>query len=133
MTVAVNPLRYGRLLSKTLPRVLRTDDENERMIAQLDALDRRCEQLSPEEKELAELLTALIEKFESEHYPIGFSSPQRRLAQLLEDRGLSQADIWRLFGTRARASEVLRGKRGISKAQARRLAGYFRVPVDLFI
>lgn len=134
MSIAtVNRTRYAQLLADTLPRPIRTARENERMIARLYALESRWERLSPEERELAELMTTLIEKFESEQYPINLATPNERLAQLLEDRGLMQADIWRLFGTRARASEVLTGKRGISKAQARRLAVHFKVPVDLFI
>ncbi|MBI3697524.1 MAG: transcriptional regulator [Acidobacteria bacterium] len=132
-TAVIDERRYARLLVKTLPRVIRTEKENERMIADLEELDLRWDHLSREEKELAELMTALIERFESEHYPINLASPQERLGQLMEDRGLTQADLWRLFGTRARASEVLKGKRGISKAQAKRLADFFRVPVDLFI
>ena len=132
-TTAIDKKRYANLLAKTLPRVIRTEEENEHMIAQLEGLDSRWGVLSREEKELAELMTALIERFEGEHYPINFATPRQRLAQHLEDRSLTQADVWRLFGTRARASEVLQGKRGISKAQAKRLAGFFRVPVDLFI
>jgi len=78
-------------------------------------------------------MTVLIEQYEARKYPIDFATPQQRLAQLMEDRGLTQADIWRVFGTRARTSEVLRGKRGISKVQAKRLAAFFGAPVDLFI
>ncbi len=132
-SVALDERRYARVLAKALPRAIRTEEENARMIAQLEELDSRWDKLGPEEKELAELMTALIERFETEHYPIDFAAPQERLAQLLQDRGLTQADVWRLFGTRARASEVLNGKRGISKAQAKKLAEFFRVPVDLFI
>jgi len=38
-----------------------------------------------------------------------------------------------VFGTRGRVSEVLRGKRSISKEQAKRLASVFKVAADLFI
>ena len=103
------------------------------MIALVEELDARWDELGPEEKELSELVTALIERYEAEHYPVDLATPQQRLAQLMEDRGLTQAGVWKLFGTRARASEVLNGKRGISKAQAKKLANFFRVPVDLFI
>src|SRR6185312_10952518 len=53
---------YGKLLSKVRPRVITTEAENERAIAELEALDMR-EALTPEEAELASLLTALIERF----------------------------------------------------------------------
>lgn len=132
-TATIDKKQYGNLLAGTLPRVIRSDKENERMIALVEEMDARWDELGPEEKELSELVTALIERYEAQHYPVDLATPQQRLAQLMEDRGLTQADVWKLFGTRARASEVLNGKRGISKVQAKKLAEFFRVPVDLFI
>jgi HTH-type transcriptional regulator/antitoxin HigA len=110
-TAVIDERRYGKLLLKTLPRVIGTERDNERMIAELEKLDLRWDDLSQEEKELAELMTALIERFESEHYPINLATPQQRLAQLMEDRGLTQADVWHLLGTR-------RGRPRCSKASA---------------
>ena len=130
---ALDERKYARLLTQTRPRVIRNDAENERMIRQVEELDGHWQKLSAEEKSLSELLTVLIERYESEEYPIVLATPRERLAQLMEDRGLTQADIWQLFGTRARASEVLNGKRGISKEHARRLAAFFHVPLDLFL
>jgi len=42
-------------------------------------------------------------------------------------------DLWGVFGSKGITSEVLRGKRGISKEKAKVLAGMFHVPVELFI
>ena len=89
---------------------------------------------SPEELELAELFTTLIERYEAEHYPILIeSSPQERLEAFMEQRGLSQADLARILGSRSLASEILSGKREISKTAAKKLAEHLRAPVDLFI
>jgi HTH-type transcriptional regulator/antitoxin HigA len=41
--------------------------------------------------------------------------------------------VWPLFGSKGVASEVLNGKRSISKAQAKKLAAFFHVSADLFI
>jgi HTH-type transcriptional regulator/antitoxin HigA len=132
-TAVLDEKKYSKLPAHSLPRVIRSDSENERMIEQLEDLDSRWEKLGPEERSLSELLTVLIERYEAEKYPIDFATPRERLIQLMEDRGLTQADVWKVFGTRARASEVLNGKRGISRDQARRLADFFRVPLDLFV
>lgn len=51
----------------------------------------------------------------------------------MEDRGLRQIDLAPLFGVRSRVSDVLAGKRDISKAQAKALSALFKVPADLFI
>ena len=51
----------------------------------------------------------------------------------MEDRDLRQRDLIPVFGSSSVASDVLTGKRGISKQHARRLAEFFSVPVGLFV
>jgi len=58
--------------------------------------------------------------------------PRAVLKTLKEDRNLKQIDLAPLFGERSRVSDTLAGKREISKAQARALAVFFKVPADLF-
>lgn len=123
---------YGRLLVRTLPHVIRTEEEYERLAAELLRLDRRDE-ATPEERELAELLTILIEEYEERRYPIRRATPRETLLHLMEARGLKQKDLWKLFGSKGIASEVVHGKRAISKAQAKKLAAFFHVSADLFI
>jgi len=54
------------------------------------------------------------------------------LAYLLEEKGMKASDLWTVL-PKSRVSEILNGKRGISKTQARQLADLFHVPVDLFL
>jgi hypothetical protein len=74
-TVDLNEKAHARLLGRTLPHVIHNDEECERLTNELLRLDER-EDLSPEEKELAELLTVLIEEYEERRYPIRKASPQ---------------------------------------------------------
>jgi len=131
-TAVIDEKRYGKLLLRILPRPIQTEKENQRAVALLEELDLR-EDLSPEEEQLAELLTLLIEDFEERRYAMKPAPPLEMLEVLMEDRGLRHKDIWPVFGNKGLASEVLNGKRAISKAQARKLAEYFQVPVELFI
>jgi HTH-type transcriptional regulator/antitoxin HigA len=130
---AIDEKKYGRVLSRELPRPIRTDRDLERAIARLEELDERGESLSPEERELAELYASLIEAYEDQRYPIPHAAPHEFLRALLEDRGLSQADIAPLLGGRGHASEILSGKRSISKTQAKNLAAHFGLSVEAFI
>jgi HTH-type transcriptional regulator/antitoxin HigA len=59
--------------------------------------------------------------------------PFEMLAYLTETSRRTASDLLPIFGTRGRVSEVLNGKRSISKEQAKRLAALFQVSVDLFI
>lgn len=128
----INETRYARLLAKTLPRPIRTEQENRRMTELLLKLDERAD-LSAEEQQLAEMLTILIEDFEAQRYPLPPVPPREALKVLMEERGFRHSDIWPVLGNKGVASEVLNGKRSISKAQAKKLAEFFRVPVELFI
>jgi len=131
-TTDLNEKTYAQLLGRTLPHVIRTDEELARLTDELLRLD-EGENPSPEEKELAELLTVLIDEYEERRYPIRKASPQETLQHLMEARNLTQKDLWKVFGSRGITSEVFHGKRAISKAQARKLADFFHVSVELFI
>jgi HTH-type transcriptional regulator/antitoxin HigA len=131
-SVHINETVYGKLLVRTLPRVIHTEGEYEHFIAELMRLD-EFEDPTPEQEGLAELLTILIEKYEERRYPIRTASPQQVLRHLVEARNLAQKDLVKVFGSKGITSEVLNGKRSISKAQAKKLAKFFHVGVQLFI
>src|SRR5260370_878130 len=131
-TIDLDKKTYGKLLGRTLPHVIHTDEECESFTNELMRLDER-EDLSTEEKELAELLTVLIDEYEGRRYPIRKASPQKTLQHIMEARKLTQKDLWKVFGSKGITSEVFHGKRSISKTQAKRLAEYFHVSADLFI
>lgn len=124
---------YGKLLSRTRPRVIKTEAENERALAELEALDTLRRPLTREEEALAELLTVLVRQFEESRYPLGHADPLDALRDLMEVRQLRQRDLIPIFGASSVVSDVLHGKRSISKNHARKLAEFFHVPVSLFI
>lgn len=127
----IDDVAYADLLVHALPRVIETDAENERMVAELEKLD-SLPRKTPEQRSLAELLTVLIENFER-RYDLGHADPLDALKSLMEDRGFRQRDLISIFGSSSVASDVLGGKREISKQHARRLAEFFSVPVGIFI
>ena len=131
-TIELDQKAYGQLLRRTLPQVIRTEPDYERLAEALLQLDER-EAPSPEERELAELLTVLIEDYEERRYPVRKAAPRQTLQHLMQARNLRQKDLWALFGSKGITSEVFHGKRSISKAQAKKLAAFFHVSVELFI
>lgn len=128
----INEVAYAKVLAKLLPRPIRTDEEHERLTRMLLELDER-EKPSPEEEALAEVLTLLIEDYEEKRHPLPGVSPNESLKALMEERGLQHRDIWPVVGNKGAATEILSGRRSISKAQAKRLARFLRVPIDLFV
>ena len=129
----IDPARYKRLLSQAMPVIIETEAENERMLRVVEQLMDKGESLSPEEEKLLKLLTRLVEDFEERYYHPKDATPLEVLQHLMESREVKQTHLWEVFGSKGIASEVLNGKRGISKTHAKALAEYFRVPADLFI
>ena len=87
----------------------------------------------PEETAPAELLQRLVHAYDDEHYSLPEIPPHEMVKYLMEQRGLKQGDLVPVLGSRAQVSDLINGKRGISKAQAKALAEYFRVSAELFI
>ena len=127
--------KYGRLLGKHRPRIIQSDEEFDRPAAELeelDALETRRE-LHAEERELQALLAHLCTEYEDRTVAPPASTPVEVLKFLMEQNGLRPVDLVEVFGSRAVTSQVLGGKREISKAHARRLAERFRLSVEAFI
>ena len=129
--VKFDSAKYRKLVAEAMPVVIETEIENERLLAIVEPMMHR--DLSPEETKLFDLLVKLIEDFEDRHYPMGQSSPTEMLQFLMEQRGLRQRDVVHLFGSSGVASEVINGKRAISKKLAKSLGDFFHVSPDLFI
>lgn len=129
---AFNLSSYQHLLSEVHPQLPQTAAENERLIQTVRALQEK-RRLSPEEKALTNLLLVLIEKFEDDHYSTVKAKPHAVLRELMRARDLKPKDLYETFGSKGTTSEVLRGKRAISKAAAKALAKMFNVKVDLFL
>ena len=132
--IALDRKKYTQLLSQALPVRITNEREYERLLAEVARLmDKEEKELTPEENTLLDLLVTLIEEYEELQYPIAQASPHEMLHHLMEARGLTHKDVWPLFGSKGVASEVLNGKRAISKAQAKKLAEFFHVSPALLI
>jgi len=128
----VDMLEYEKLLSMTLPHVIRTEAENERYLRVLEFLDAQPHPTRAQ-KELAALLTLLIEDFEERHYALKPASPIEHLHELMAAQDLKQKDLVDVFGTASIVSEVLHGKRQLTTEHIRRLSERFHVSPELFL
>ena len=124
--------RYGRLLAKTVPKVIETEEEYARMLVEVERLMDRGDRRTREEEALLSLLVSLVQAYEQRHYPMQETSPHEVLKYLMEKRGLKQADLVPIFRSSGYVSDVINGKRAISKAHARKLAAFFGVSAELF-
>jgi HTH-type transcriptional regulator/antitoxin HigA len=122
---------YSSLLTKVPPKIIRTEKENEAYTEILYDLDQR-KKVTPAERELAKLLTLLIEDFEQRRYQLPHSRPLDVLRFLMDQHGLRQKDLVSVFGTPSIVSEVLSGKRELNKEHIKRLSDQFHVSPEVF-
>jgi HTH-type transcriptional regulator / antitoxin HigA len=133
MTLTFNPTLYIDLLTQTMPSAIETEAEYERLLAIAESLHFNKER-TIEEKKIYKLLVTLIEVYESDRHSIPASSPQEILQHIMESSGLRQTDLAQIIGASSGVmSQIVNGKRSISKAQAKALGHRFKVSPSLFI
>lgn len=127
--------KYIALLTETVPQIIESEIEFERVLGIIDRLMSKPEEnLSLEEGKLLKLLTTLAEDYERKVLPpLEDSAPHEVLQFLMEQNNLKQKDIVPVFGSQGIASEVLNGRRSISKTQAKKLAERFGISAAAFI
>jgi len=132
MTLTFDGATYSNLLAEIAPRAIETEEEYDRLLAVAERLT-FAKNLTPEERALYKLLVTLIEVYETENYPMDKSEPHEILQHIMESSGTRQADLVGIIGSSGVVSEVVNGKRAISKAQAKALGDYFKISPSLFI
>jgi HTH-type transcriptional regulator/antitoxin HigA len=75
----------------------------------------------------------LIAAYEESQWPRRPPGAADLIRHLMEQHGLTRADMAPILGTPSRVSEVLRGKKGLSMAMVQRLRARFHVPADLLL
>src|ERR1700726_3192762 len=75
----------------------------------------------------------LIAAYEERNWPRQPPSTADLIRHLMDQHGLTRADMVPILGTPSRVSEVLRGKKGLSMTMVQRLRARFRVPADVLI
>ena len=132
MTLTINRKAYGDLLAEIQPQVITNDVENEIALRNIERL-LAIPQPTAEEESILQLLLTLVEKYEDEHYPMNDASPLDILLHLMESNNLKQADLVNVIGSSGVVSEVVNGKRQISKNQAQTLGKFFNVDLKLYL
>ena len=122
---------YGALLSKIKPEVIRGEQQNAHFIAKLEELT-SLENVTPAQEKLIKLLTVLVEEYESKYYPVPDAGPLDIIRHLMEQHSLRQKDLVDVFGTESIVSDVLNGKRDLTKDHILRLSARFHVSPAVF-
>ena len=126
------PASYMKLVRRFPLRPVRSEEQRDRAASVLNALLDRHD-LDEAEQDYLDVLGGLVERFESETYPVETVSDAEMLAHLIEARGVTQAEVARATGIAvSTVSEVLSGKRELNRSHIGKFAAYFRVSPSVF-
>jgi HTH-type transcriptional regulator / antitoxin HigA len=123
---------YLRLV-RGLPLLpIESDAELDRAIAVINSLlDKPT--LSPGEQGYLDVLSDIVEKYESAEHPMEPVSDADMLQHLIEAKGVSQGDVSRATKIgHSVIADVFAGKRELSRSQIAKLAKYFDVEPTVF-
>ena len=126
---------YLALIDDFPLRPLRSERDYDAAAAVLDTLAVRPEgSLERGEQDYFDTLTMLVEAYDQEHHALNAEGgdPLTTLKYVMEESGMTQADLGRLLGNRSLASLILNGHRRLSKSHIRKLAEHFKVSPALF-
>lgn len=131
----LNRKRYGRLLAQFTPKVIETPAEHDAALAIVESLmEKGDDGRSHEEDTLLELLSDLIARFEEKLYEPNPDAPALEvLKDLMVANRMKAIDLAGILGGRPRVSDILAGKRSISREQAKRLGELFKISPAAFL
>ena len=80
-----------------------------------------------------EILSMLIENYESVNFPIDLPDPIEAIKFRMEQLGYNQTDLANVVGLKSRASEILNRKRKLSLEMIRQIHDRLNIPTEVLI
>lgn len=103
-------------------------------VASLDRIEALMEiERSDVEDDEFDVLTTLVELYEDSHFPMDMPDPLEAIRFRMDQLGKTQSDLAPIFGSRAKASEVLNGKRPLTLKMIRALHEHLGIPAEVLI
>ncbi len=138
MTNTIDKQNYLKLLDSAdvIPKVIETEAEYDRFLVVAEKLMHKRLDRTSEETALLMLVVKLIEDYESIYHNLddwGKSTPNELLRHIMTASGTRNVDLIGVIGSSGVVSEVVNGKREISKEQAKSLGKFFQISPGLFI
>jgi len=80
-----------------------------------------------------DILVTLIEKFEQKNYPIPEPDPIEAIKFMMEQNGMTDADLGVILNSRSRVTEIFKRKRALTIRQIRLLTENLHIPASTLI
>jgi HTH-type transcriptional regulator/antitoxin HigA len=113
-------------------RPIQNENDHDAALARISLL-MAADQISPAQNAELDALATLVDAYEEKHFPIEAPTPIAVIEFYLDQNGLTRKDLEPLIGSRARVSEIMRGKRPLTIPMIQRLRNKFGISADLLI
>lgn len=114
-------------------KIIRDEAGYQSALAEFETFFDKEPEVGSDEGDRFELLGLLLAKYEEERFPMPTAAPAEAIRFAMDRLGLGQSDLAELLGSRSRASEILRGRRGPTLPQIRLLSKAWNIPVRALI
>jgi len=111
--------------------IIKNDTEYKQALERIE--DLMSSDLDHEGERELELLGHLVDKYETEHYPIDYPDPVSAIKNRMLDLGLKQKDLAKIIGYNSNVSEVLNNKRRLSLPMIRALNRHLNIPAEILL
>lgn len=112
-------------------RPIRNDADYRSALDEIDAIFQAAPG-TPEGDRL-DVLATLVEAWERVHTPIDPPDVVTAIEFAMEQKGLTRDDLAKILGAQSRVSEILRRRRPVTLAMARRLHDKLGIPADCLL
>jgi HTH-type transcriptional regulator / antitoxin HigA len=120
-------------MAKKTIRPLRSEKDYDAALAEIEQYFVKPPKRGTPDADRFDLLALVIEDYERKAWPIDPPSPVDAIRYRMETGGFTQSDLGRLLGSRQRASDVLRCRRGLTMQMAWRLHREWGIPAEALI
>lgn len=128
------PKDYVALCGMLMPRPVHDAVEYANVAEVTEAMALWQDDFTPDQRDYFDLLASLLEEHDREHLRWPKVSVRVRLQHLLDEAGITAADLSRLLGgSRNLGAMILRGDRNLTLPHVRKLAARFHVSAELFL
>lgn len=114
-------------------KVIKNEAEYNAALDEVDVLLDLDPDLGTEESDRLELLSFLLEDYESKSFPIELPDPVEAVKFRMEQQGLTQRELVPYIGSKSKTSEVLSGKRPLSLPMIRALHSGLGIPAHVLL
>ena len=112
-------------------KLIKTEEDYAQALDRLEAIfDAKA---GSKEGDELQVLGLLIDKYETEHFPINLPDPVEAIKFRMEQLNFTQNDLANVLGQKSRASEILNRKRKLSLEIIRKLHEKLNIPTDVLI